>query len=106
APAHYSRPPPRPHSLPTRRSSDLAAAAEGLAAQADAPHHLALVPDADLAQLDPHMEGAGQVFDQLAEVHPAVGGKIKRHLGVVRSEEHTSELQSRFDLVCRLLLEK
>src|SRR5699024_11979916 len=25
---------------------------------------------------------------------------------VVRSEEHTSELQSRFDLVCRLLLEK
>src|SRR5437868_9933897 len=28
----------------------------------------------------------------------------KWHLG--RSEEHTSELQSRFDLVCRLLLEK
>src|SRR5699024_11465630 len=27
------------------------------------------------------------------------------HLGS-RSEEHTSELQSRFDLVCRLLLEK
>src|SRR6266849_10123054 len=26
--------------------------------------------------------------------------------GVVRSEEHTSELQSRVDLVCRLLLEK
>src|SRR5207249_6066632 len=26
--------------------------------------------------------------------------------GVTRSEEHTSELQSRFDLVCRLLLEK
>src|SRR5438067_13215064 len=25
---------------------------------------------------------------------------------MVRSEEHTSELQSRFDLVCRLLLEK
>src|SRR5207249_11988763 len=28
-----------------------------------------------------------------------------RRIGV-RSEEHTSELQSRFDLVCRLLLEK
>src|SRR5699024_12796158 len=27
-------------------------------------------------------------------------------LWVVRSEEHTSELQSRFDIVCRLLLEK
>src|SRR5690349_21986471 len=26
--------------------------------------------------------------------------------GLVRSEEHTSELQSRRDLVCRLLLEK
>src|SRR5207249_10130198 len=29
----------------------------------------------------------------------------RRHLSI-RSEEHTSELQSRFDLVCRLLLEK
>src|SRR5699024_12390281 len=29
----------------------------------------------------------------------------RRHLPP-RSEEHTSELQSRFDLVCRLLLEK
>src|SRR5438067_9134153 len=28
------------------------------------------------------------------------------HLDANRSEEHTSELQSRFDLVCRLLLEK
>src|SRR5699024_11861477 len=27
-------------------------------------------------------------------------------LDFLRSEEHTSELQSRFDLVCRLLLEK
>src|SRR5699024_11250241 len=27
-------------------------------------------------------------------------------LSTYRSEEHTSELQSRFDLVCRLLLEK
>src|SRR5207249_12144575 len=31
------------------------------------------------------------------------GGRDGRH---GRSEEHTSELQSRFDLVCRLLLEK
>src|SRR5690606_42114407 len=29
-----------------------------------------------------------------------------RRRGVLRSEEHTSELQSREDLVCRLLLEK
>src|SRR5690606_39694387 len=30
----------------------------------------------------------------------------RRSVGVVRSEEHTSELQSRENLVCRLLLEK
>src|SRR5699024_11339579 len=38
-----------------------------------------------------------------------VGLTIKSNLQSVylkRSEEHTSELQSRFDLVCRLLLEK
>src|SRR5690349_24026207 len=31
---------------------------------------------------------------------------ISRQAGPARSEEHTSELQSRRDLVCRLLLEK
>src|SRR5690349_23867971 len=31
---------------------------------------------------------------------------IRRAVAVDRSEEHTSELQSRRDLVCRLLLEK
>src|SRR5260221_4690632 len=30
----------------------------------------------------------------------------RRSIGQVRSEEHTSELQSHSDLVCRLLLEK
>ena len=29
-----------------------------------------------------------------------------RHSAEIRSEEHTSELQSRINLVCRLLLEK
>src|SRR5699024_12382876 len=32
--------------------------------------------------------------------------KVSRCIEIGRSEEHTSELQSRFDLVCRLLLEK
>src|SRR5699024_11772605 len=57
-----------------------------------------------------------------SEMLPAVGQGIvavecavndwqtRRHLALIddsaRSEEHTSELQSRFDLVCRLLLEK
>src|SRR5699024_12505157 len=35
-----------------------------------------------------------------AVLNGAQDGRVKR------SEEHTSELQSRFDLVCRLLLEK
>src|SRR3712207_9133873 len=34
------------------------------------------------------------------------GGKVKRAQILTRSEEHTSELQSRQYLVCRLLLEK
>src|SRR5699024_11957218 len=33
-------------------------------------------------------------------------GNAKDAINNKRSEEHTSELQSRFDLVCRLLLEK
>src|SRR5207249_8217241 len=35
----------------------------------------------------------------------ATGTCVQRETGI-RSEEHTSELQSRFDLVCRLLREK
>src|SRR5699024_12064731 len=41
----------------------------------------------------PFKKSATCVGDVLGRYHP-------------RSEEHTSELQSRFDLVCRLLLEK
>src|SRR5207249_10772697 len=45
-------------------------------------------------------------------LRPAAAGAVVRdvrgraHARGDRSEEHTSELQSRFDLVCRLLLEK
>src|SRR5690606_39646835 len=42
------------------------------------------------------------------ERQPDVGGDRapRQQGGVLRSEEHTSELQSRENLVCRLLLEK
>src|SRR5699024_12413267 len=39
-------------------------------------------------------------------VHYREKNKKGEFVGGPRSEEHTSELQSRFDLVCRLLLEK
>src|SRR5699024_12055330 len=38
--------------------------------------------------------------------HSKSAGVYLHELLGLRSEEHTSELQSRFDLVCRLLLEK
>src|SRR5689334_23569001 len=42
------------------------------------------------------------------ERHPGttVGERVDHELSAHRSEEHTSELQSQFHLVCRLLLEK
>ena len=39
-------------------------------------------------------------------LHLHAGDKIGGFNGTSRSEEHTSELQSRLHLVCRLLLEK
>src|SRR5206468_10251642 len=54
-------------------------------------------------------EGAEAVARQLVPTPiriPVRAGAEGRLFGSVRSEEHTSELQSRSDLVCRLLLEK
>src|SRR5699024_8269174 len=42
----------------------------------------------------------------LTEYDPETEDAFGLVIGIERSEEHTSELQSRFDLVCRLLLEK
>src|SRR5438874_6403097 len=48
--------------------------------------------------------GVGKPGFSDTEVHDVLG-LVAGHV-VNRSEEHTSELQSRRDLVCRLLLEK
>src|SRR2546429_6286993 len=48
---------------------------------------------------------AAQHDEQIGEVQLAENKANDRH-DQVRSEEHTSELQSRLHLVCRLLLEK
>src|SRR5690349_22772327 len=71
------RRPPRSTLFPTRRSSDLT---REVVIQAE----------------------AGRRRGALGQRIPLGTGLV----GHVRSEEHTSELQSRRDLVCRLLLEK
>src|SRR5207249_11248754 len=53
---------------------------------------------------DPHwLPGVGNTTPDPS--YPGAHAIISADNGM-RSEEHTSELQSRFDLVCRLLLEK
>src|SRR5438034_2513863 len=49
---------------------------------------------------------AGRDLELGAELHPTVAGPTGVLVEDARSEEHTSELQSHSDLVCRLLLEK
>src|SRR5207247_2701408 len=50
---------------------------------------------------------ADETPDAIARLYPNPWrGPLDFELTQLRSEEHTSELQSRVDLVCRLLLEK
>src|SRR5947208_16509474 len=75
------------HSFPTRRSSDLHA------------RDLVLGADRDLGGDHVRTERLLERLERAEEV----GALAVEH---VRSEEHTSELQSPDHLVCRLLLEK
>src|SRR5206468_10897689 len=100
----YSRHHLAPHSFPTRRSSDLqlssvfflvfpvAAALIWSTAQRTGLYD---APFWATTSFGPHLAGWLSIL--------LVAGGVA---GVARSEEHTSELQSRSDLVCRLLLEK
>src|SRR5689334_23388425 len=89
---HYATPPLSLHSFPTRRSSDL-----GPAPPAGGP------PRRGTSRTTPPAAGP-------AARSPRSPGPPSRSPGRgrarARSEEHTSELQSQFHLVCRLLLEK
>src|SRR5439155_8969588 len=81
------------HSFPTRRSSDLVI----LARERPAPLIEVLTTD------------HARVREALANLPPPRGGcdwPAAVEQACKRSEEHTSELQSRGHLVCRLLLEK
>src|SRR3712207_8602051 len=71
---------------------------------------LARVAEVERA-LQPHLVGAEPLTGQLRESLLVQPGEDGVRLGEIqvghgRSEEHTSELQSRQYLVCRLLLEK
>src|SRR5207248_11059739 len=93
-------------SFPTRRSSDLELRRMELV---QGSNRLRVVDVSK--QLDPHSvllrwqgEGAGmpQLVAHSYDLGVASGeGLLKRYLGRERSEEHTSELQSPYDLVCR-----
>src|SRR5206468_11381273 len=92
--------PPDPralHSFPTRRSSDLLIAASRAILELGRARYL----PAALGTV--HATRNTPVAALLANM--AVGC-VALVTGQTRSEEHTSELQSRSDLVCRLLLEK
>src|SRR5207247_10927684 len=66
------------HSFPTRRSSDLAY----------------------------NCSATRTAVSSLPESSTTRSSSLRPRIPRLRSEEHTSELQSRVDLVCRLLLEK
>src|SRR5438067_9529312 len=82
-----------PRSFPTRRSSDLQRLR--LVKRGDCVVDLGAAPGSWSQVLIELVGPSGRlVAIDLAPIEP------------LRSEEHTSELQSRFDLVCRLRLEK
>src|SRR3712207_8955461 len=87
------RRPPRSTPFPTRRSSDL-------------DHRSLLVLFTQLSLiLAANLTAFALRFD--GEIPGEYAEMMWRHApAVLRSEEHTSELQSRQYLVCRLLLEK
>src|SRR5438034_8854393 len=59
-----------------------------------------------LRQLPDALGHRGPIHELCSSRNEKVGGAHSVWSGRPRSEEHTSELQSHSDLVCRLLLEK
>src|SRR5207247_11262648 len=92
-------------SLPTRRSSDLLSGLGDRDSQLAAPE-----PNrARTLEIKAYVEGvspSASVGDRAHRLPQRRHRASEAALRPLRSEEHTSELQSRVDLVCRLLLEK
>src|SRR5207248_11175385 len=99
-----SSPHPRAlHSFPTRRSSDLGI---GIVQWSTGPlTNYYTIDTASAPAAGPFLTGV--VFsDTDGNGKYGIGEGLGGVTITVRSEEHTSELQSPYDLVCRLLLEK
>src|SRR5206468_12625659 len=97
--------PPLLHSFPTRRSSDLSPVLLLAAVCVVIPLTIT-DPAAGLVAI---LVGGFSSLPALAIVHRLMHKYSTMDAATprgTRSEEHTSELQSRSDLVCRLLLEK
>src|SRR5207248_11785081 len=93
-------------SFPTRRSSDLADnLALSVVAEAIGRGTPVIVgPSLNAPLLDhPEAQASHAVAADVADEPGSYGSTV---ISKDRSEEHTSELQSPYDLVCRLLLEK
>src|SRR5699024_11871626 len=91
-------------SFPTRRSSDLKS--QKTSAQTPAPPLTTGLPARQSRTLFPYPD---PTTPEPALAPPRLywsTSSAETFDETKRSEEHTSELQSRFDLVCRLLLEK
>src|SRR5207249_11206192 len=102
----YSPPTPLLPSFPTRRSSDLGAA---LAEHEQRAYASCAVASASSTRPLASYACASRCVSMGSRPSSAGAARtaaIARPGWPRRSEEHTSELQSRFDLVCRLLLEK
>src|SRR6266853_2731140 len=60
----------------------------------------------DILESKLHRRGIDLKALTINDPEPGGGGIIRQKITLQRSEEHTSELQSQSNLVCRLLLEK
>ena len=53
----------------------------------DATQNLRLIPDANLAQLDPRLKDCRQILDKLTEIDSSIRRKIKQQLIVIKGAE-------------------
>src|SRR5699024_12523373 len=87
-------------SFPTRRSSDLFGLHVNRIREGDEIRHVPVFTSCKFLEL------FLVASHGTSPIHRNHAGVLVFYVYDRRSEEHTSELQSRFDLVCRLLLEK